>query len=189
MTLWYLIRAFGLVALLALTASTALGALSTVGSADGRLVRQLVHRSVAVLGLVALGVHLTLVVADTFVSVPLRAVLVPLASSYRPVAVGLGTLALYAFLLAAVSGLVRGRLPAPSARPWRVLHAVAYLGWALSMLHGITAGTDTRTPWALAVYAACGLAVASALLLRAGARARRAADHHGHLRLTTGGSR
>ena len=169
MTLWYLARALGFVALLAFTASTALGALATtaprtaVGRRD-RLVRQLVHRSVAVLGLVTLTLHAAAIVADAFVDVSLPSTLVPFTAGYRPVAVGLGTLGLWAIVMTAVSGASRGRLAASAAvaRRWRVVHRLAYLGWALSLAHGLLAGTDTRQPWALATYAACAVAVGTA---------------------------
>lgn len=169
MTLWYLARALGFVALLAFTASTALGALATTAprTAAGRrdrLVRQLVHRSVAVLGLVALTLHAGAIVADSFVDVSIPASLVPFTAGYRPFAVGLGTLGLWAIVAAAVSGASRGRLAgsATAARGWRVVHRLAYVGWALSMGHGVLAGTDTRQPWAVVTYAACAVAVGAA---------------------------
>ncbi|MFT4265582.1 MAG: ferric reductase [Nocardioides sp.] len=196
MTTWYLIRALGLVSLLALTATTCLGALATVGSrrpdaAEERLLRQLVHRSVAVLGLALLALHIALAVLDAYVSIPVWAVAVPLASGYRPVAVALGTLALYAFVTAAVSGWSRGRMAGSpgGARAWRALHLTAYAGWGLSMAHGIFTGTDTATWWAIATYAACGLLVTASVLARLGVRRRRLLDPRGHLVLNPGALR
>lgn len=196
MTLWYLARALGFVALVAFTASTALGALATVGprTPDGRrvrLVRQLVHRSVAVLGLVALTLHMVAIVADAYVDVSIPGSLVPFTAGYRPFAVGLGTLALWAFVATAVSGAARGRLAASptGARIWRGVHGAAYGGWVLSMGHGVLAGTDTQTPWAIATYVACGLTVLAAVGYSLGhedVRRRTSAGSHRHL-VTTGG--
>lgn len=187
MTLWYLLRAFGLVALLALTAATTLGAVSTVGrDPEARLLRQLVHRSVAVLGLVAVGLHIVLVVVDGYVDVPLTATVVPFISGYRPLAVGLGTLALYAVVIAALSGAVRGRLAGfpRASRRWRAVHLAAYAGWGLSVGHGLLAGTDAGTWWALAVDIVSLASVATALLVRGfGAPARRIRVPAGHLAL------
>jgi sulfoxide reductase heme-binding subunit YedZ len=76
-------------------------------------------------------------------------VVVPLTSSYRPVAVALGTLAAYLFVLVALLGAARGRLAAsPGATAaWRGLHASAYLAWGMGVLHGFLAGTDSGQTW------------------------------------------
>ena len=172
-----LIRAFGLVAYLILSVSLALGVASVTGDVtdraiDRRLVLQLVHRSAAVLGLVALVVHLALVVLDTYVATPLVAVLVPFTSAYQPFALGIGTVALYGLVLAAASGWLRVAMARHLTEPaWRWLHRSAYAGWALCLLHGVLAGPDTGRPWALAAYAGGGLAVLAGASVRAsGAR-------------------
>ena len=172
MTTWYLIRSLGLVAYLALSLSLALGGASTTsarspGAIDRRVVRQLLHRSVAVLGLVALAAHLVLVVLDSFVPTTLPQVLVPMTATYRPVALGLGSLAMYAFVLAAVTGWARSAIAgALSERAWRLIHASAYVGWMLCLAHGILAGTDTGRLWSWAAYAGGVLAVGGALAWR-----------------------
>jgi methionine sulfoxide reductase heme-binding subunit len=199
MTLWYLMRGLGFSALVMLSVATALGALSTTGGSlggtseaalDRRVVRQLVHRSAAVVGLVLLGLHLVTVVLDSFVPVSVAGSLIPFAAGYRPFALGLGTLALYAFVLTAVSGYARGSIATlpGSDRAWRAVHASAYVGWGLAMLHGVLGGTDTHQPWAIAVYAACALAVGAAVVQRLAVRPRRTPDHRGHRRLTAQGA-
>lgn len=181
MTLWYLARALGMVALIGFTASTCLGALATVGGRDGarghgRAVRQLAHRSVALVALAALALHVGLLVLDSHVDLGVVSVAVPFTSGFAPFAVGLGTLGVWAFVATALSGMARGRLAGSrlSPRAWRALHVSAYGGWLLSMLHGVLAGTDTGQWWTTAVYAACGLAVAASVWVRVGAGARRA---------------
>ena len=177
MLTYHLIRSFGLVAYLAFSLSFALGIASVTGglsdaAIDRRLVRQLVHRSAAVVGLLALATHLTLVVLDTYVSTPLSAVLVPFTSGYRAFALGLGSIALYAFLVAAASGWARLALARTlSEATWRWLHRAAYAGWALCLAHGVLAGPDSGRPWALAAYGAGVLAVVVGVVVRvAGAR-------------------
>jgi len=159
MTMYELIRSLGLVAYLAFSVSLGLGIASLSGglsprSLDRRVVRQLLHRSAAVVGLLALAAHLGLTVIDTYVSTSVGAVLVPFTAGYKTLALGLGSLALYAFVLAALSGWLRlatARLL--SERGWRWLHRAAYAGWGLCLLHGVLAGPDLGQPWALAVYA------------------------------------
>lgn len=184
MTTWYLIRSLGLVAYLAFSLSLALGASSTTSGAehaaiDRRVVRQLLHRSVAVLGLVALLLHLVLVVRDSFVPTSLSAVLVPLTATFRPFALALGTLALYSFVLAAVAGWSRTAVAgALGERAWRRLHASAYVGWVLCLGHGILAGTDTSQQWSWLVYGAGAAVVVAALAWRRSAAARRPFQRH-----------
>jgi sulfoxide reductase heme-binding subunit YedZ len=38
-------------------------------------------------------------------------------------------------------------------RTWRRLHVLNLAVWALALVHGLTAGTDASTPWALVLYA------------------------------------
>lgn len=175
MTIWYLARGAGMVALIAFTASTVLGALAArvprandARSLDRRFLVQMAHRSAAVTGLAMLLAHVVLIVVDTFVSVSLTATFLPFTAGYRPVALGVGSIAVYLFVLVAVSGALRGRLAtsASAARRWRGVHLMAYAGWALSMGHGIFAGSDTGAWWSTVIYLLCGLAVAAALTVR-----------------------
>jgi hypothetical protein len=170
MTIWYLARGAGLAALVLLTISTALGALMTGrGRAAHRVLAQYAHRATAVLGLGALGLHLTAILADSYAGVGWAGALVPLQSGYRPGWVALGTLSVYTFIGVALLGLARGRMAASQfgARIWRGLHALAYAGWAMAMLHGINAGTDTSVGWVRVLYAGCGFSVVAAVISRA----------------------
>jgi sulfoxide reductase heme-binding subunit YedZ len=188
MTLWFLARAAGFVALLTATVTVALGALGSAARPTGgrvdpahldrRVLAQLVHRSAAVLTLAMLALHAVLLVVDHFVAVSWFGALVPFTAGYRAFALGLGTLALYGFVVAAATGALRGRLVAPSpsaARAWRAVHLSAYAAWFLAMGHGILAGTDVGQRWALALYVGCAglVIVAAALRARAELRHRR----------------
>lgn len=179
--LWYLARAAGFAALLAATASVTLGALSSTGrphdtrGRDRRVLRQLAHRSAAVVTLAMLSVHVTLLVADSYLDLSLPGALVPFTAGYLWFALGLGTLAAYGLLVVALTGAARGRL-APSfvaSRTWRAVHLSAYGVWALAMGHGVLAGTDTGRWWSWALYGGSGLTV-----LVAGAVRLVAADEH-----------
>ena len=185
MTLWYLARSAGVVALIAFTASTVLGALSPSRKPsprptdiDRRYLVQMAHRSAAITGLLALAVHVVLLVVDAYVDVSIGGALIPYAACYRPFALALGTIAVYLFILVAVSGAARGRLATSvrAARAWRSIHVMAYLGWVAAMAHGVLAGTDTGARWSTAVYVACAGAVAAAATVRLRSRARSAAD-------------
>ena len=186
MTLWFLARSAGFVALLAATVTVTLGALGAsarpTGRAaeaahlDRRVLAQLVHRSAAVITLAMLGLHAVLLVVDHYVNVSVGGALVPFTAGYRGVAVGLGTLAAYGFLVASASGALRGRLAdsLAAARAWRAVHFSAYAAWALAMGHGLLAGTDTTQSWALAIYGGCAAVVGAVATSRLVAAAR----HH-----------
>ncbi len=175
MTLWYIARAAGLVALALLTVATALGAFASVRPAgDGaraqgwRFALQYVHRAAAVTGIGLLVVHVTTLVLDSQSGVDLKAVVVPFTASYRPVAVALGSLALLATVATAAIGAVRGRLATSvrAARAWRALHLSAYGAWALAMAHGFTAGTDSTYGPVLLGYLGALLVVGLAIATR-----------------------
>lgn len=169
MTLWYLARAAGVVALACFTVTTVLGALASSSRGPGlRFGLGYVHRAAAVTGLVLLVGHVVAVISDSYVDIGASVLVWPLGSGYRPFAVLLGALALYGFVFAAVVGAARGRLASSAAvtRRWRLLHGVAYAGWALSVGHGLLAGTDRGSGWMLGIDLVCVAAVAFALVLR-----------------------
>jgi sulfoxide reductase heme-binding subunit YedZ len=170
MTLWYLARAGGLAAMVLLSVATAFGALGSVrrGDPERRVVWQYLHRTAATTGLLLVIGHVTAVVLDAKSHMSLEAVLVPLTSGYRPVAVALGTLAAYLFVLVALLGAARGRLAAsPGATSaWRGLHASAYLAWGLGVLHGFLAGTDSGAAWVRVLDVLVVSLVVGALLVR-----------------------
>ena len=187
---WYMIRALGLVATGAFTISAVLGALSVRGgrtpaAMDRRLVRQLVHRSTALIGLGALTGHLAFVLIDSYVPTSLSGLLIPFTAGYRPFALGLGSLALYALLLTAVSGWLRGGFAGRIGdEAWRRIHFASYVGWALAVGHGFLAGSDSHKTWAELGYLSCVALVAGAAAWRfLGAETDRSIDHAGRRRL------
>jgi sulfoxide reductase heme-binding subunit YedZ len=173
-TLWFLARAAGFVALLCASLTVALGAAGSSGRRDGRILAHLVHRSAAVVTLAMLALHAVLLITDHFVDVSLSGALVPFTAGYRAFALGLGTLAVYAFVVVAATGAARGRLAASAgaARAWRGVHLAAYAAWALAMAHGVLAGTDTFRGWALSLYGLAAFVVASAVTGRIAVEAR-----------------
>ena len=164
--LWYLARGTGVVALLLLSASVVLGVLNLRRYSTTRLPRFVVdglHRSVSLLVLAVLAVHILASVLDTFVSIGLLAALVPFASGYRTFWLGLGALAFELLLALTLTSLLRQRL---GYRAWRAVHWLAYASWPLAVVHGFGTGTDGRTAWMLAITGACLLAVLAAVLAR-----------------------
>jgi len=177
MTLWYTARGAGLAALIVLTLSTSLGALTSikVRSAATRVVTQYTHRTAAALGLGLIVVHVTTIVADAKAGVGAYGAFVPFASAYRPNAVALGSIAAYVFILVGALGFARGRLAnsARGAAAWRYVHTLAYGAWGLAMLHGLNAGSDADLPWVRTIWVLCLLTVLGSVTVRLGGQARR----------------
>ncbi|TFV89584.1 ferric reductase-like transmembrane domain-containing protein [Blastococcus sp. CT_GayMR16] len=167
--LWYLNRATGIVTLVLMTVTVVLG---TVVRRHGRvpgLPRFAVtglHRNVGLLTALLLVTHVLTAVVDSYVDIGTADVLVPFTAGYRPLAIGLGTLAADLLLLVVVTSLLRERLP---QRVWKAVHLTTYVLWPLAFVHGLTAGTDLGGGWLLAVVLACAVATtwASAAALRA----------------------
>ncbi|MDP2774733.1 MAG: ferric reductase-like transmembrane domain-containing protein [Nocardioides sp.] len=164
--LWYLNRGSGLVVLALLTLSTVLGVLA-LGGRPGRglprFVTQALHRNIALVSVVALVVHVVTAVADTYVDIRWWQALVPWwGSTYEPLWLGLGTLALDLIAVIVVTSLLRTRL---THRAWRRVHLLSWGTWALGLAHGIGIGTDLRdlTDWAVLPTAVCVGAVLAAL--------------------------
>jgi len=161
--LWYITRATGLVALVLLTASTALGLLASVRyqrSGWPRFVTAGLHRNASVLACVFTGLHIITTLADGFAPIGLQDVVIPFISAYRPVWLGLGAAAFDLLLALTVTSLIRTRL---SYRAWRLVHWTSYLCWPVAVLHGLGTGTDTRVRWVLVLTLGCVAVVAGLL--------------------------
>lgn len=164
--LWYLTRATGAVALLLLTASVVLGVLGAVRFESPRWPRFLtagMHRSLSLLVLALLAVHILTAVLDSFAPIRLTDAVVPFVSAYRPLWLGLGAFAFDLLLALAATSLLRRRL---GYRAWRAVHWLAYASWPLALVHGLGTGTDAKLAWMLALTVGCLAAVLAALWWR-----------------------
>ena len=159
--LWYLARGTGIVSLLLLTLSVALGIVTTIRWSSARWPRfsiSFIHRNVSLLAVVFLVVHIAANVIDGFALIAWKDAVIPFVSAYRPVWLGLGALAFDLLLALSITSLLRNRI---GQRTWRAIHWLAYACWPVAVLHGLGTGTDTPTRVVLVVNAACvGLVVA-----------------------------
>ena len=108
-----------------------------------------VHRTLSTLGLGALVLHVGMLVLDTKVDIPLISLVIPGLTEYRPLATGLGVVALELWVLIQLSFSVRRRI---GTKVWRKLHYTTFALWVLAAVHGLAAGSDSGTSWALSVY-------------------------------------
>jgi methionine sulfoxide reductase heme-binding subunit len=164
--LWYASRATGVVSLLLLTAVMLLGLLVTrQGRLPGlpRFAVTGLHRNLSLLSVAFVAVHVVSAVADGYVKIPLTAAVIPLASSYERLWLGLGAVSLDLMLAAAVTSLLRRHL---SRRVWRAVHLTAYLSWPVAWVHSVFAGSDLRHGPLLLLAIACAVVVLGATAWR-----------------------
>lgn len=176
---WLLARASGIVAYVALTLAVVAGlTLRTrlLGKAVSPGVVTAAHRTISLVGLWSMALHVVLIALDTTVDIPLVAVVVPGLSGHRPLATGLGVVAMELWLLVHLSFRMRSRI---GAKRWRALHMASFPLWVIAAAHGILSGSDTSLPWAQGLYSWSIALVAFLVVVRAGsskaARAKRPA--------------
>lgn len=170
--LWYTARATGVVALVLLTVTVALGVAGTARVASDALpgiVRSGLHRNISLLAVAFIVVHVLSSVLDPYAGIKLTAAVVPFSSAYRPFWLGLGAIAFDMLLALVLTSLLRSRL---SYRTWHAVHWLGYACWPVALWHGLGTGTDSRLSWLLLLDAACALAVAAAVAWRLSLTAR-----------------
>lgn len=161
--LWYTSRATGVVSLVLLSAVLALGVLvNRQGRLPGlpRFAATSLHRSLSLLAVVFVGVHVLSAVADSYVSIRLAAVVLPGASAYEPLWMGLGAVTFDLMLAVVVTSLLRRHLP---RAVWRAVHWLTYASWVVAVAHGFGADSDLRGGALLAVGIGCLVLVAGAV--------------------------
>lgn len=165
-TFWYLSRASGLVLMMLFSIVIVLGAATRLGSAPSRWPRFAtaeLHRTCSLFAVALLVLHVVTAILDPYVTIGWAATVLPLASPYRSVALGLGALAADLAAAVLVTSLARRHLGHHS---WRIVHWLAYLAWPAAFVHSLTAGTDMGIWWVAMTECASGALVATAVGVR-----------------------
>ena len=167
--LWYATRGAGATTLVLLTLSVA------IGIAEVRRWRPAgawlfvvagLHRTVSLLALVLLAVHVVTTLLDPFPTISPLSALIPFAGTYRPLYLGLGALAMDLLIAVTVTSLVRARL---GYRSWRAVHWAAYAVFPVALVHGLGAGSDLHATWMQVLTLGCIAAVLAAVAARVAA--------------------
>jgi predicted ferric reductase len=176
--MWILLRAAGIGAYVMLFLSVAWGLVATTSVFGKRISKAsatTVHQFMSTCGLFLLAAHVGILLVDSFMPFSIADVTIPMASSYRPVAVTLGVVAMYAMVFVIVTSWLRKRI---GTTWWRRTHLLTVPTFVLALVHGIFSGTDTGRPALWWTYVATGLIILFLLVLRgltAGVRPERAA--------------
>jgi sulfoxide reductase heme-binding subunit YedZ len=161
--LWALGRGTGITAQAFLTISLALG----IATRSGRRVAALprfavadVHRFAALAGTVLVALHVALLFFDPYAQLRLLDLALPFLGAYRPLWLGLGTLAFDVLVVLIVTSLLRHRL---GVRTFRAVHWASYALWPTALAHALGNGTDADRQWFLFIAGCCVVTVVVAL--------------------------
>ncbi|MCP3994831.1 MAG: hypothetical protein GY722_07180 [bacterium] len=163
---WMAIRASGIIAFLLLAGSTIWGLLIST-KVLGRSVKAKgvawFHESLGIGSLVATGIHMYFLFNHDYIDFGYRAIFVPGASAWRPLAVALGVAAFYMMFLITVSFYVKKWI---GQNVWRAIHLTSFGTFIGAGLHGVFSGTDTSHPVVIGMYAGSLALVAMLMAIR-----------------------
>jgi sulfoxide reductase heme-binding subunit YedZ len=163
---WYLGRGTGVTALVLFTLSVVLGVMTRSGRSAGSLPRFGVadlHRTAALTGTALVAVHVTTLLLDPYAQLRFVDLVFPFLAAYRPLYLGLGTLALDLLIAVVVTSLLRYRV---GPRIFHGVHWATYVLWPFAFLHSLGTGTDAGTAWFRAIAAVCAIAFAVSVTWR-----------------------
>ena len=163
--LWFLTRGSGVVALLLLTLAVSLGIVTSLrlAIAGRRFATVSLHRNATLLAITFVALHVLTTIADGYAPIGLQDSIVPFASPYRPIWLGLGTVAFDLLIALVITSYLRQRI---GARMWRGTHWLAYAAWPVALLHAFGTGSDARAGWFFWLGIACLCTVAGSVLAR-----------------------
>ena len=144
---WLASRSAGIVALVLVTISVAIGL-----TMSAKLMRKrglgpklmAIHEQTALAGLIAIAIHGVTLLGDPWLHPGLSGITVPFAMGYRTFFTGLGVIGGWLAALLGLSYYVRRRI-GPAL--WRKAHRATVVVYLLGLIHTIGAGTDASTPW------------------------------------------
>src|SRR5271165_4817805 len=160
--LWYASRATGVVALVLLTVVVVLGILvNRRGRLPGlpRFATTSLHRSMSLLAVAFIAVHVVTAIADPYVTIGIAAAVIPFTSAYEPLWLGLGAISFDIIIALIATSLARARI---GRRTWRAVHWLAYACWPVALVHSLGSSTDLRSGWLLTLTICCISAVLAA---------------------------
>jgi sulfoxide reductase heme-binding subunit YedZ len=151
---WFASRAFGIVAMVMLGISVAVGLAMSTRLVRGRgLPAKLKHfhesSTLVMLGLI--GAHAGLLLFDSYLHPGLAGITLPFSLGYRPLFTGIGIIAGW---LAAILGLSFYARKLIGVKTWRLMHRFTIVVYLLALGHVVGSGTDARSPWMIAMLTA-----------------------------------
>jgi sulfoxide reductase heme-binding subunit YedZ len=121
------------------------------------------HESLAIAALLATIVHVVALSTHDYLEFTWAEILVPGASDWRRGAVAFGTVSLYGLIVVVGSFYIKRHI---GQKTWRLIHYASLGVFLGSLIHGVSAGTDTRTAMMMGIYLGSAIVVAILLAIR-----------------------
>ena len=138
----------------------------------GRFGTSDLHRTAALTGTGLVVAHVGSLLLDPYAQLKVVDTVFPFLSGYRPLWVGLGTVALDLIGVVTVVSLLRQRV---GPKVFKAVHWATYALWPTALLHALGSGTDAASLWFRAIAVVCVSAVVTAVGWRWPRRTRAAA--------------
>lgn len=166
MTTWLVLRAAGIGAYLVLFLSVVwglIGTTSVLGKRVSKVTATNVHHYLGIAMLPLLAAHLGGLLLDKFRPFGVLDLFAPLHSTFRPVSVAFGIVAMYFSVVVLLTTWAKKRL---GTTWWRRFHLASVPAFTLAMVHGVWTGTDSVQPWLWWTYMITGAIVLFLVLVR-----------------------
>ncbi|OAN12820.1 ferric reductase-like transmembrane domain-containing protein [Exiguobacterium undae] len=162
---WTMIRLSGLTGHFFLTLSVLAGLLGSFPALKKQKARlHNIHLYSGWAGLLAIILHATLIVVDTYAPLTILEIIIPGNASYEPLWNAFGTISLYLFgFVLVTSDFLKETL---GKTLWKLTHWLVLPAWLLMTLHGIFIGTDTGTLFTTIWYGCSTLTLFTLVLYR-----------------------
>ena len=160
---WALGRGTGVVALVLFTVSLVLGVVARSGRPVpwlGRFGTSDLHRTAALTGTALVVAHVATLYLDPYAQLRLVDFVFPFLGAYKPLWLGLGTLALDLLGIVTIVSLLRHRL---GPRVFKTVHWATYALWPVALMHALGNGTNGGSTWFRALAVVCITAVVTAI--------------------------
>jgi sulfoxide reductase heme-binding subunit YedZ len=164
---WLASRASGIVALILIALSVALGlAMAARAIKKPGLPRILlaIHEHAALAALVAIAIHGITLLGDSWLDPGIAGITVPFVIDHEPAFTGLGIIGGYIAAILGLTFYLRRRI---GTRRWRNAHRATPVVYVLGVIHTLGSGTDASEPWLLAILIATGTPILYLGILRA----------------------
>ena len=166
---WLIIRVSGIVSWILLTIVVFWG-LALKNRVLGKGIKPAttynLHLRIGVAALLALVIHLGSLMLDPFMNFTIAQLLIPGLSSWQPIPVALGVLALWTMLTSSFFGRTRTKFGKLGKTLFSTSHKVSFLAWPLATGHYIFAGTDSLKSWSVMLLATGWLLITFLLIYR-----------------------
>jgi predicted ferric reductase len=97
------------------------------------------HTWLGTLTLMGTGIHIAAIMADSYVQFSVKDILVPMAATWKPLALAWGIVSMYMLIAVQVSSWAMKKIP---RKLWRAIHFLSYGLFVTTSIHSLSAGTD-----------------------------------------------